>query len=216
VFIVVGRSASTANAATLGYQYNTVSGNTGAFLGVYGDGVGTGLFIQKGGNVGIGTGNPLYGLDVFGTFRPRSGITGTTTNDNAAAGDVGEFVSTNVANGTIFLAASGAYGNVASISLTPGDWDVTGVAVLNANGASYSTGSWGVAVSSYSGNTTTDHVLGVNQLYFNDYSGNDQAGPVPVVRFSLASTTTLYLKATANYSSGSPYVYGRLSARRVR
>ena len=60
-YMVVGRSASTANAATFGYQYNTVAGNTGAFLGVYGDGVGTGLFVQKGGNVGIGTNNPSAG-----------------------------------------------------------------------------------------------------------------------------------------------------------
>jgi hypothetical protein len=201
---------------TGGALYLTTEGNYPLAFGIESSPTPSMIISTATGNVGIGTATPLYTLDVNGTLRPQSGIVGTTTNNSASAGFVGEFISSVAAPSSVTVAPSGTYGNVVQISLTPGDWDVTGVGVLNAAGATYSSESWGVAVSSYSGNVVTDHVYGYNQLYFSDYSANDQAGPIPVVRFNIASTTIVYLKVTANYSAGQPLCYGRLSARRVR
>src|ERR1700744_413847 len=67
----------------------------------------------------------------MGNMTPNGGsataagqIRGTATNDNASAGNVGEYVVSN--NTTAQSLASGTPLNVTSISLTPGDWDVTG------------------------------------------------------------------------------------------
>jgi hypothetical protein len=51
---------------------------------------------------------------------------GTTTNDDAAAGHIGEYVSSMVPGGTGPALTSGAASNITSISLTAGDWDVSG------------------------------------------------------------------------------------------
>lgn len=59
-------------------------------------------------------------------------IAGTTTNDNASAGNIGEYMSAKTSGGTnVSPAASGSYVNIATIILTPGDWDVSGGASLN-------------------------------------------------------------------------------------
>ena len=56
--LTLGKAASSGNSAALGYRYDTVASGQLAFLGLYGDALGTGLVVQKGGNVGIGTTAP--------------------------------------------------------------------------------------------------------------------------------------------------------------
>ena len=51
---------------------------------------------------------------------------GTTTNDSAATGNVGEFVTATVAVGAAVALTTATTANVTSISLTAGDWDVSG------------------------------------------------------------------------------------------
>ncbi len=55
-----------------------------------------------------------------------SATLGTTTNDNAANGDVGEYVEASVTSGSGGISlTTGNAKTVTSISLTAGDWDVT-------------------------------------------------------------------------------------------
>ncbi len=68
------------------------------------------------------------------SFSSTSGIIGTTTNDSAAAGSVGECISN---SGSGNAPTAGQYGDVTSIALTPGDWDVSGQVMLTRAGATF-------------------------------------------------------------------------------
>lgn len=144
------------------------------------------------------------------------GIKGSTVADTAAAGNVGEYVSSFTA--TVSQGSSGNFINIAQIALTAGDWDVSGVVIMYANGAAL-TGDPIVSgvVSQFSGNTTTDHSEGDNlavQTIGNSIYVDSIA--IPAWRVSTAGSTTVYLKGSTNYSGGTPQYGGRVSARRVR
>lgn len=110
--------------------------------------------------------------------------------------------------------SSGNWGNVASVSLTPGDWDVSGAINIVANGATV-TGTSG-AISINSGATTTDHAAGDNQvdglLATAALSG---AITIPTYRVRVTTATTVYLKVKATYAVATPTITGRISARRA-
>jgi hypothetical protein len=146
-----------------------------------------------------------------------SGIVGTTTNDSAAVGFVGEYISSATA-GAINAPTSAEFGDLVSISLTAGDWDVTGTIHWDGNGATWSRGQ--IGISATSGNSTTGQVIGTNR-FLNSFADSATAITsimmcVPSYRVSLATTTTIYLKYAASYSAGTPQAQGRISARRVR
>ena len=65
-FIVFGKSANTAEAGVLGYQFNGTQAQAGAGLWNFGDSSNQGVFVLKGGNVGIGTTAPDLKLSVSG------------------------------------------------------------------------------------------------------------------------------------------------------
>jgi hypothetical protein len=138
-------------------------------------------------------------------------ILGTTTNDNAASGYVGEYIrGASAAAGM----SNGTYVNITSIALTAGDWSVTGI--IQADATSVVTRFLG-AVSAFSGNTTTDHTGGDNVMDgFNPTAGSNGSIGISAWRVSIASPTTIYLKARLSFGSGSPTATGRISAIRVR
>jgi hypothetical protein len=146
----------------------------------------------------------------------NTAIAGTATNDNGIAGTIGEYLSA-TASGNV--GTSGQFSNVTSITLTAGDWDVSGICVVGANGATLSSAIQ-IALSADSGNSTGDHVNGDNVAIFqfnNSGTGNSITGVIPAWRVSIASTTTIYLKTLSTYSGGpTPQASGRISARRVR
>jgi len=145
-------------------------------------------------------------------------ILGSVTNDAAATGYIGEFVKTSVVGASAVSSTGNAqWFDVCSISLTAGDWNVTGVVATKANGAAdLSVADIGISV--YSGNNGTDLVSGDQVLeMFPPTATVDSTGNIPNLRFSLASTTTVYLKANMQFTGAtSPKAYGRISARRVR
>ena len=158
-------------------------------------------------NLGVASANSL-------TFSSTSGIIGTTTNDNAAAGSVGQLISSIIAAGSAVSIGDNLAHNVTSISLTAGDWDVWGNV-----GVIFSTDGQGLAgwVSSTSA-TVPDASL---YNYLNLAGGGTLLGPftgtsVPEQRFSLSASTTVYLSVSAGFASGSASAYGGLYARRVR
>lgn len=142
--------------------------------------------------------------------------TGTTTNDSAASGKVGQYVSSSVLSGSSITLTSPTASDVTNISLTAGDWDVRGNII-------FSSGVGTTTTQIYSAiNTTSATVptLGAenNSLFLNNtfsVSGS-QMLPVGPMRISLSGTTTVYLIARATFTGGGMNAYGFIGARRVR
>lgn len=161
-------------------------------------------------------GGTLSGNIVFANTSTE-GIVGTTTNDTAATGNVGEeFRSYISPSFPVFSPSSGSYFDVTSLILPPGDWDVTGIisaSVLSGTICTFSSGGIGVS----SGNTNTGLVSGDN--YANmvpPIQTCDSTVTISAYRVSLNTSVTFYLKCNLNFTGGSAQAYGRLSARRVR
>lgn len=143
-------------------------------------------------------------------------LSGVTDASNATAGFIGEAVR------SAFTASSAAsstnWGDITTISLTAGDWDVSAQMFTESNGATV-TAQFQVAVSLFSGNTTTDHVRGDNVMESVGPSGSIlNAGNVTIsnYRINVSSTTTVYFKENMTFTGGPPVLWGRISARRVR
>lgn len=144
-------------------------------------------------------------------FSSASGIIGTTTNNNAAAGSVGELISSQV------LAASGVSltnnisANVTSISLTAGDWDVYGNVYCVFSTLGLNVVGWISATSATLPDTSRVVQIGISP------AGLVNNGlTVPYVRVSVASTTTYYLSGYATFATGTATLSGGIFARRAR
>ncbi|GEM_PF-1883527 len=75
--IMIGKALATGQAAVLGYIYSTTANNSGAYITVWGDTPGnTGLFVRKGGNIGIGTTTPTAKLEIIGNIKITDGTQG--------------------------------------------------------------------------------------------------------------------------------------------
>jgi len=144
------------------------------------------------------------------------GIVGSTTNDNAVTGDVGEYVSTGAIAVTL-TGASGIYNNLATIALTPGDWDVEGMIVFRAGVATGTTYTGPNTAYIGTSSMATIATPGVDMNYAEGVPSSWSFGvSVPRQRFSFSSTTTVYLVANAAYTGNKPQVWGSMTARRIR
>lgn len=145
-----------------------------------------------------------------------SGIVGTATNNSATAGNYGEYLShTTAAGGSISLTSNVA-STVDSLSLTAGDWDVSGSVDFTFGG----TTSYTVLSGSVS---TTRSVAGAQDSGFQFASAamvptaaNPSVWTLPTTRFSVASTTKVYLVVTGTFSISTLNTYGTIRARRMR
>lgn len=138
-------------------------------------------------------------------------VRGTSTNDNATAGDTGEYVSSTI-NAFTNLPATGTFGDLTSISLTAGDWIVVGSVEFFANGATVTNCTMGV--SSTSGNNGP--AVGQRAQIVPPTSTSDSTGTTPPIRFSLASTTTIYLKYSGSFTVATAQAVGTIAAVRIR
>jgi len=143
-------------------------------------------------------------------------LPGTATNDDAAAGKIGQYVSSTLASGSAVSLTTGIPANVTSISLTAGDWDVTGVVDFAFGATTSYTALMG-------GISTTANTFGAQDSRFDfetpaavPTATTAPAWVVPVVRLSLAATTTVYLVAAANFTVSTLGTYGTIRARRMR
>ena len=147
---------------------------------------------------------------------------GTATNNNAAAGQIGEFVTATVAVGSAVALTTGVTANVTSISLTAGDWDASGVVDHNiAVGTSVTQINSGISLTSATlAAQTGGGGLGTDPNAMLTYAAMvPGAGIVqgsPLVRISLAATTTVFLVAQDTFTLSTISAYGTIRARRVR
>jgi hypothetical protein len=144
------------------------------------------------------------------TFSPTTGgNVGTTTNDNASAGVVGEFVSSTIALASAVALSNGAAANVTSISLTAGDWDVTGNVFFNVSTSATLNTCWVSTTSATLPDASLRNTVGASTV------GPTGLG-TPFLRLSLSGTTTVFLSALSNFGTGTNSGCGGIFARRRR
>ena len=142
---------------------------------------------------------------------------GTTTSDNAAAGMIGEYISSEIVSAFKVSLTTATAAAITSISLTAGDWDITGLACF-VTAAATSVTSINVAP-----NTSVVIPSPPNQggfAFFTQPPTVPGAGTVYGMaiakRYSLAATTTIYLVARAAFTLDTMQAYGFIGARRAR
>lgn len=141
---------------------------------------------------------------------------GTTTNDNAPAGQVGEYISATVAAGSAVALTTGVAANITSISLTAGDWDVFGDLGFTLDAATVPSLLIG-GISPVSAAMPTPGQGAYFATYPSQIAGQTSpAFPVGVARFSLSTTTTIFLVANASFITNTCAAYGFIGARRAR
>jgi hypothetical protein len=154
-------------------------------------------------------------LNSSGLITPTTtvGIKGTNTNDSAQAGSWGEY-QTNSTAGTSMTTVTAVA--CTSVSLTAGDWDVSGTVSYRPAGTTT------VAALSAGINGTVANTTGNNGLFTTTViQGGYQTGQVqqistPIVRESLASTTTIFLVGYASFGTSTMTCDGIIRARRIR
>lgn len=144
-------------------------------------------------------------------FAPANG---TTTNDNAATGKVGEYLSSSIGSGSAVSLTNNVAANVTSLSLSAGDWEVRG------NVGYVAGGSTNVVYAAAGVHTTSatlpgPHQGGVTQ-WFGNINGVGPTLPTGTRRISLASSATLYLVTVSAFTVSTNAAYGLLEARRIR
>lgn len=140
---------------------------------------------------------------------------GVTDGTDAVEPDKGWYTENIVNSGaTVSAAATGQFGNITSLPLSAGDWDIHAIGCVSVGAATVTDAR--VVISSFTGNTTTDHVQGDNQFLIPNpvASVNDSCGKT-YWRRNITSPTTYYLKMIMTYT-GTPTLYGKIWARRIR
>lgn len=142
---------------------------------------------------------------------------GEPTSGSAVAGNIGEYVESIIASGSAISAGTTSVAkNLTSISLTAGDWDVSGIIHWIAASSTIMT----IAQSNLSLTTNTqDFTNGRVSVWQGSITGSGNtslSNPIIPCRFSLATTTTIFLVGLSNYTVSTLSMYGALRARRIR
>lgn len=154
--------------------------------------------IADGGNMTVGSGN---------------NIVGASNGSDAATGNLGEYKSRVVTSSSSVSLTSTVTANVDSITLTAGDWDLTGIVKFELSGATTTDMRSGFDFASATmGN---DSMFIQKPFNFNSIT-NTYSDALPTVRISISSTTKVYFVAQSTFSAGAVSVYGNIRARRVR
>lgn len=151
---------------------------------------------------------------------------GTATNDNAAAGYIGEYLIQSRVESAATSVTTATSLNVtsASLDLTAGDWDIEGMICYFPAGTTTVTNLFGsiskTSATLSGGDTTAVPTAGesrVNQAFPAAYvPGSEVTVPLPKTRASLTGNTSFYLVGRANFGTSTMTVFGSISARRVR
>lgn len=164
-----------------------------------------------------GAGDPIFSPEVF----PPSAIpplVGVTDGSSAAAGVIGEFMASTVLVGAAVNLVDNVVTNIASITLTPGDWDVTiGAGITGAP----STTTTLVAATLHTTNNALSNLPGSQfqqpfpggQAIFATQDFMTAIGPR---RFNVTVNTSVYFNAYIRIAVSTAAAYGTIRARRVR
>lgn len=207
VFEVGRRIRATVNAGTV---YGRITASS------FGAGITTITVLLDSGTLDSGMSAVSYGM-LTATNQSIPPIKGTVTNDSAPAGYIGELLTASLAAGSATSLTDATAKTIISVSLTAGDWDVWGYVGFQPATTTNITG----LVQSIS---ATNNTVGAEGQALNQYYGTSglvfgaiqyRAG-TPIVRVSLASTTTYYLVASAAFTVDTVTAFGTIRARRMR
>jgi len=202
-------STTTFNSATFNGLINDKSTTTYTGRHTFQNGVAVSTFGSVGALLDVGVSSVTVGI-----AGAPGAIFGTNTNNDAATGYYGEFISSKTAASVAFT-TTGQYFDPVSVSLTAGDWSCTSQIYATSNGATVT--QIYAAATVTPGNSAVGFLLGDNQmLCLPPTSGSDANCGVNDVRFSVAVSTTVYGKTRANYSAAIPNCQIRLSCKRSR
>ncbi|CAM2142689.1 conserved exported protein of unknown function [Pararobbsia alpina] len=194
------------------------SAAAGAFTNLSSSGTvsGTGFSGYLASPPSIGGTTPAAGafttLSATGLITPSttSGIKGTTAADNANAGSDGEFVT---ATATSTSLSVNTPLSLTSITLSAGDWDVSGVVEFVPAAST-------VTVQAVASVNTTTNVLntaqGLAAVPTGSSAGVHTVMPTPIWRVNVSTSTTVYLVAQCNFTTSTLTADGVIRARRVR
>jgi len=148
-------------------------------------------------------------------------VVGTATNDNAAAGTVGEIITSSIPVGSEVTLTTAVTANVTSISVPAGDWHLSAVVNFDLAGTTGTLFQGGASLTSAvlptqpgGGGLGTDALLSF-PVPITGLTG-DLVLPGGVVRLSIASTTTVFLTASCTFTVGTCKAFGTITARRIR
>lgn len=151
-------------------------------------------------------------------FNTTSGIIGTTTNNNAAAGSVGEFIPGSKTFGTPVALTSDMPSDLVAITLTAGDYDVWGNVGFVGNSATLL--QYGQGWSSQTSSTvpTLDFLSAVSYAIpgVAVFANSSPIFNIQTQRISLSNTTNIYLSVQAGFTINTCSAFGNIRARRVR
>lgn len=155
---------------------------------------------------------------------------GTTTNSSASSGQIGEYLQgVTLRASAISNSSSAGYFQVATITLTAGDWDVSGFIGLTGTSATITDISVSISTSSSSfvaptnnyGATDVRDVSSVRLALLTgttSLNNDDYTAVMPTYRASIPNATTqqIFLVSNVTFATGTVNSYGRLTARRAR
>lgn len=139
------------------------------------------------------------------------GILGVTDGSNAAAGCIGEVLS--VTAGPVVNGSPNTAVEVCRLTLTPGDWDVTGYAKLEGSAASLTGLHWRIGTTL---NVLSSNSAGIQYVPAIASSGRYYGGPAIPERISVSVSTIVYMVMNAAFSAANMNMYGGMTARRAR
>jgi hypothetical protein len=161
--------------------------------------------------------NSVLGANAYSASFPAINQTGTKTNDNACTGCIGEYLVSDVPSGSAVSLTSGTAKTITSITLTPGDWDVSGMVAFPMNGTTNITLLIGsVSLTTNSSDTTNGRFFEFAPAAYVPTSGSLPSGVIKSQRFSVSSNTTVFLTANSLFTVSTLTAFGNISARRVR
>ena len=173
----------------------------------------------SGSNANLVIGNGGISADgIPAVFAKPGQLPATATNDSAPAGDLGQYMVSTVAAGSAISLTNTTAADITSITLTPGDWDVTGVVAFVGNASTTVTELIGAIGTT--ANTLVNDPAVERRAFLNGgaaYANGSYMTEGPSsVRYTVAANTTIYLIAWAQFGTSTQSAYGSIWARRAR
>lgn len=171
-------------------------------------------------NVATASGNATNGnsglvqLNSSG-YVPNLPIVGATAGSNAAAGNFGEYKSSDIPVGSEVSLTTATAANVTSLSLTAGDWECQGSVVFDPAGTTTVTNINGWISATSAAYPAADETSGTARIAATLTTGGIQMMQTGRVRFLVSSPTTVYLEAQAAFGTSTMAAYGFMGCFRV-
>jgi len=151
-------------------------------------------------------------ISATGLVTATVGIRGVAGTTSAATGNIGEAAKANLASSSPVTLTNNTAADVVTLSLTAGDWDVSGFIVFV-----FGSGTTSTDITAFI-NTTANTKPGINTGQecgnFSTLTNATQCISTPVVQIKIGSTTTVRLGAYSLFSIAGMSAYGTIYARR--